>query len=94
MTVSSLVTAVAVGVVLGIGGRWMVPAGRSVPFWLPLCVGVGAAVFATVIARIVGVDASRVSAIEVLMQVAFAVCGVVLVARTAERQREDAQERR
>ncbi|MCO8277653.1 GlsB/YeaQ/YmgE family stress response membrane protein [Actinoplanes sp. TRM 88003] len=94
MTVSSLFTAVAVGIVVGLGGRWIVPAGRTVPFWLPLSVAVGAAVFATVIARALGVDASQVSAVEVVMQVAFAISGVALVATTADQRRDDARRSR
>ncbi|SNY55297.1 GlsB/YeaQ/YmgE family stress response membrane protein [Paractinoplanes atraurantiacus] len=85
MTVSSLVTALLVGAALGAGARWLVPATRGVPFWVPVAVAVGAAVLATVVARFAGVDTSGVSAVEVFLQVVFAAAGVALVAGTADR---------
>ncbi|WP_127506240.1 GlsB/YeaQ/YmgE family stress response membrane protein [Actinoplanes solisilvae] len=85
MTLSSLVTALAVGVVLGLAGRSLVPAGRVVPFWVPVAVSVGAAVLATVVARLAGVDTAGVTAVEVVLQVIFASVGVALVAATADR---------
>ncbi|WP_127507812.1 GlsB/YeaQ/YmgE family stress response membrane protein [Actinoplanes solisilvae] len=85
MTLSSLVTALAVGTVLGLGGRWIVPAGRVVPVWVTLAVGIGAAVLATVVARLAGVYNPGVSLVEVVLQVIFAASGVALVAATADR---------
>ena len=86
MTISSLITALAVGTVLGLGGRWLVPAGHAIPFWVPLAVAVSAAMLATVMVRLVGIDASGVTAVEVVVQVIFALTGVGLVAATADRR--------
>ena len=86
MTATSLLTAVTVGLVLGILVRWLVPACRGVPFWLPLAVGVGAALSGTVAARLAGVDTSQVSVVELVLQVALAGLGVGAVAVTADRQ--------
>ncbi|MEU8817142.1 GlsB/YeaQ/YmgE family stress response membrane protein [Actinoplanes sp. NPDC048796] len=86
MTVSSLVTALLVGAALGAGARWLVPATRGVPFWVPLAVAVGAAVFATVVARFAGVDTSGVAPVEIFLQVVLAATGVALVAATADRR--------
>ncbi|XVU22997.1 GlsB/YeaQ/YmgE family stress response membrane protein [Actinoplanes sp. CA-054009] len=83
MTVSSLVTALIVGSVLGLCGRWAVPAGRDMPFWVPVAVAVGTALLATVIARFSGVDTAGVTALEVILQVVFAAVGVAVVAATA-----------
>jgi hypothetical protein len=86
VTATSLITAVAVGLVLGLLARWITPACRGVPFWLPLAVGVGAAMLGTVAARLAGVDTSQVSSIELVLQAALACLGVGAVAWTAHRQ--------
>jgi uncharacterized membrane protein YeaQ/YmgE (transglycosylase-associated protein family) len=85
MTATSLISAVTVGVVLGLLARWLVPACRRVPFWLPPAVGVGAAVLGTVTARLAGVDNSQVSLIELILQVGAAGLGLSAVAATADR---------
>jgi len=83
MTVTSLATAVVVGVALGIAGALV---RRSVPFWLPAAVGVGAAVFATVVARIAADLPSGFSPAELGLQVVFAAGGVAVVVATADRR--------
>jgi uncharacterized membrane protein YeaQ/YmgE (transglycosylase-associated protein family) len=85
MTATSLISAVTVGLVLGILARWLVPACRRVPFWLPLAVGVGAAVLGTVTARLAGVDTPRVSHVELILQVGAAGIGLGAVSATAGR---------
>jgi hypothetical protein len=86
MTETSIITAVAVGLVVGVLVRWLVPACRRVPFWLPPAVGVAAAVMGTVAARLGGVDSSRVSAVELVLQLVLACSAVGAVALTAERK--------
>ena len=83
MTLTSLATAVVVGVALGVAGAL---AGRRVPFWLPPAVGVGAAVFATTIARIAADLPSGFSPAELALQVIFAAGGVAVVVATADRR--------
>jgi hypothetical protein len=83
MTVTSLVTAVAVGAVLGVAG-WVVR--RGVPFWLPPAAGVGAAVFATTIARIAADLPAGFSLTELGLQVFFAASAVTAVVATADRR--------
>ncbi|MEV4351289.1 hypothetical protein AB0J83_43085 [Actinoplanes sp. NPDC049596] len=78
MTVSSLVTALAIGTLLGLAARRL---RRAVPFWVPLAVAVGAAMLATVLARLAGLGTTA----EVLLQTLFAATGIVLVAATADR---------
>ncbi|MBL7259742.1 hypothetical protein [Paractinoplanes lichenicola] len=82
MTVTSLVTAVAVGAALGVAG-WAVR--RAVPFWLPPAAGVGAAVFATTIARIAADLPTGFSLTELGLQVFFAAAAVTAVVATADR---------
>ncbi|AGL16424.1 hypothetical protein [Actinoplanes sp. N902-109] len=89
MTLSSLVIGLAVGVVLGLGGRWIVPASRAVPSWVLLGVAVGAAMLGTVIGRLAGIDAPGVTPAEVVLQVVFAAAAVTLTAGTADRRPAD-----
>ncbi|MEV6349889.1 GlsB/YeaQ/YmgE family stress response membrane protein [Actinoplanes sp. NPDC051851] len=87
MTAISLVTAVTVGLATGLVGRFVTTRGRGAPIWLPLCVGVGASVFATVLTRLGG-DATQngPSVVEVLFQVLCAGGAVALVVSTADRR--------
>jgi hypothetical protein len=86
VTGTSLITAVTVGLIVGLLVRWLVPICRSVPFWLPMAVGVGAAILGTVAARLAGVDSSQVSPVELVLQVALAGLGVGAVALTADQR--------
>jgi uncharacterized membrane protein YeaQ/YmgE (transglycosylase-associated protein family) len=86
MTATSLISAVTIGLILGILARRLLPACRGVPFWLPPAVGVGAAVLATVTARFAGVDTTQVSPVEVILQISTAGLALGAVAATADRQ--------
>lgn len=86
MTISSLVAALAIGTAIGVGGRWLVPVGRALPWWLTPTVGVAAAALATISARLAGIDSTRVSVVEIVLQVTFAGLAVAVVAGTADQQ--------
>jgi hypothetical protein len=86
MTATSLISAVAIGLLLGFLTQRWAPSCRGVPFWLLPAVGVGAAVLGTVIARLAGVDTSQVSPLELILQVGAAGLGLGAVAATADRQ--------
>lgn len=86
MTATSLITAVTIGLVLGVLVRWLVPACRGVPFWLPPAVGVGTALLGTIAARLAGVDTAHVSPVELVLQVVLAGLSVAAVAVTADRR--------
>lgn len=85
MTGLSLITAVAVGAVIGLAGRFLAFRGRTVPVWLPVAAGVAAAVMATVIARMANSDRPGPTVLELVLQVLFAAAGVAVVAVTADR---------
>ncbi|WP_199516636.1 GlsB/YeaQ/YmgE family stress response membrane protein [Nucisporomicrobium flavum] len=89
MTTSSLVTALVVGLILGLSARWIVPTQRDIPFWVPLAVAVGAAMFGTVMGRFAGIGTDGVTATEVMLQVISATTAVVLVAISADRRPQD-----
>jgi uncharacterized membrane protein YeaQ/YmgE (transglycosylase-associated protein family) len=86
MTALSLIIAVTVGVVAGAAGRALVRR-RSVPLWLLVAAGVAAAVLATVVARMAGVERPGPTVTEVVLQILLAAAGVALVAATADRER-------
>ncbi|MEU4427641.1 GlsB/YeaQ/YmgE family stress response membrane protein [Actinoplanes sp. NPDC024001] len=85
MTAHSLITAVILGLVIGVAGRMLLRRSRSVPVWLPIAAGVAAAVLATVIARMANTERSGPTVVEIALQVLFALAGVTVVAITADR---------
>ncbi|GAA2700526.1 GlsB/YeaQ/YmgE family stress response membrane protein [Actinoplanes palleronii] len=89
MTAVSLVTAVTIGLVTGLVGRLVTTHRRGAPLWLPPAVGIGAAVFATVVLRMADAGATGPTTVEVLLQVVFAAAGVALVAITTDRAHYD-----
>jgi uncharacterized membrane protein YeaQ/YmgE (transglycosylase-associated protein family) len=87
MTVTGIITALIVGLIIGALGRLVVPGKQHIPIWLTLVIGVVAALLGTVIAKAVGVsDTNGVDWIELLFQVVLAAIGVALVAGTAGRR--------
>ena len=80
MTVTGIITALIVGLIIGALGRLVVPGKQNIPIWLTMLIGVVAALLGTVIARALGVATTRgVDWIELLIQVALAAVGVGLV---------------
>jgi len=91
MTISSLVAALTVGAVIGMCSRWFLPSSHGMPFWVPLAVAVCAALLGSVTAGLAGVGDSGLSVVELVLQVSFAIAGVVLVAVTADRRPSDSR---
>ncbi|MBO4207012.1 hypothetical protein [Micromonospora echinofusca] len=56
MTVGSLLSALAVGALVGALGRLAIPGPRRVPRWLGPTIGVAAALAGTIATRLAGVD--------------------------------------
>jgi uncharacterized membrane protein YeaQ/YmgE (transglycosylase-associated protein family) len=87
MTVTGIITALIVGLIIGALGRLVVPGKQNIPIWLTLVIGVVAALLGTVIARAVGVSDTRgIDWIELLFQVVLAAIGVALVAGLSSRR--------
>ena len=81
MTITGIITALIVGLVIGALGRLVVPGRQNIPIWLTLVIGIVAALLGTVIARAVGVaDTKGFDWTELLFQVILAAIGVALVA--------------
>ena len=88
MTVTGIVVALIVGLVIGALGRLVVPGKQNIPIWLTMVVGIVAALLGTVIARAFGVaDTKGFDWIEFLFQVVLAAIGVALVAGVGSRRR-------
>jgi uncharacterized membrane protein YeaQ/YmgE (transglycosylase-associated protein family) len=88
MTVTGIITALIIGLIIGALGRLVVPGRQNIPIWLTMVIGVVAALLGTVIARAIGVaDTKGIDWIELLFQVVLAAIGVALVAGLASRRR-------
>ena len=81
MTITGIITALIIGLIIGALGRLVVPGKQNIPIWLTMVIGVVAALLGTVIANAIGVGNTKgVDWIELLFQVALAAIGVALVA--------------
>jgi uncharacterized membrane protein YeaQ/YmgE (transglycosylase-associated protein family) len=81
MTVTGVISAILVGLVIGALGRLVVPGRQYIPIWLTILIGIGAALLGTVVARSFGwADTSGFDWIELLIQVVLAAIAVALVA--------------
>ncbi len=81
MTVSGIISALIVGLIIGALGRLVVPGRQAIPIWLTILIGIVAAIVGTLIATVLGVGSTRgIDWIELFIQVALAAVGVSLVA--------------
>ncbi|XVV06560.1 GlsB/YeaQ/YmgE family stress response membrane protein [Actinosynnema sp. CA-248983] len=88
MTVTGIISALVVGLIIGALGRLVLPGRQSIPIWLTILVGIVAAIIGTFIANAMGVGDTRgIDWIEVIIQVALAAVGVSLVAGMYGRRR-------
>ena len=86
MTVTGIITALIIGLIVGALGRLALPGRQNIPIWLTMVIGVVAAMLGTVLARVAGIDTSGFSVLTLLLQVALAAGGVALVAGTSRRR--------
>ena len=87
MTVTGIITALIVGLIIGALGRLVVPGKQNIPIWLTMLIGVGAALLGTVIARSVGLaDTSGLDWTVLLIQVVLAAIAVALVVAVSGRR--------
>jgi uncharacterized membrane protein YeaQ/YmgE (transglycosylase-associated protein family) len=89
MTVTGIISAIVIGLIVGALGRLVVPGRQAIPIWLTILVGIGAALLGTFIARALGwpTDTAGVDWIELLVQVVVAAIGVAIVAGAYGRRR-------
>ena len=81
MTVTGIISAIIVGLIIGALGRLVLPGRQAIPIWLTILIGIVAALIGTFIAVALGVGStSGIDWIELFIQVALAAVGVALIA--------------
>jgi uncharacterized membrane protein YeaQ/YmgE (transglycosylase-associated protein family) len=89
VTVTGIVTAIIIGLIVGALGRLVVPGRQSMPIWLTMIVGIVAAFIGTALAHAIGISTNTpgVDWGELLCQVIVAAVGVAIVAVVGSRRR-------
>jgi uncharacterized membrane protein YeaQ/YmgE (transglycosylase-associated protein family) len=87
MTVTGIITAIIVGLIIGALGRLVLPGKQDIPIWLTILVGIVAALIGTAIARALGYAETRGFDVwELITQIALAAVGVALVSGMSGRR--------
>jgi uncharacterized membrane protein YeaQ/YmgE (transglycosylase-associated protein family) len=89
MTPTGIITAIVIGVIVGILGRLVVPGKQPIGMLLTILVGIVSALIGTWLARQLGIPTATagVDWMELLVQVIVAALGVALVAGVTGRRR-------
>ncbi|MEV5319973.1 GlsB/YeaQ/YmgE family stress response membrane protein [Streptomyces sp. NPDC052687] len=83
MEISGLVSALVIGIVIGVLGRLAVPGRQHIGVLWTILVGIVAALLGSALAAALGVrDTNGVDWVEWLIQIALAALGVVALSRT------------
>ena len=82
MTITGVITALVIGIVIGALGRLILPGRQNIPIWLTIVVGIVAALLGTFLAQAVGIATTTpgIDWTELLVQLVLAVIGVAIVA--------------
>jgi uncharacterized membrane protein YeaQ/YmgE (transglycosylase-associated protein family) len=82
MTITSIITAILIGIVVGVLGRLVVPGKQPIGMLVTILVGIVSAFIGTAIARALGIPTvtNGIDWLELLVQVIVAAIGVALVA--------------
>lgn len=78
MTVSGIISAIIVGLIIGALGRLVLPGKQDIPIWLTIVIGIVAAIIGTFIVGALS-DTKGFDWIELAVQVVLAAVGVALV---------------
>ena len=89
MTITSIITAILIGIVVGVLGRLALPGKQPIGMLVTILVGIVAAFIGTAIARALGIPTvtNGIDWLELLVQVIVAALGVALVAALMGRRR-------
>jgi uncharacterized membrane protein YeaQ/YmgE (transglycosylase-associated protein family) len=89
MTITGIVTAILVGIVVGVLGRLLLPGKQPIGMLVTVLVGIVAAFVGTFLARAMGIPTATngIDWLELLVQVIVAAVGVALVASLMGRRR-------
>lgn len=86
MTVGGIISAIIVGLILGVIGRAIAPGKQDIPIWLTIVVGIVAALIGSAIVGPLR-DTDGLDWVELLVQVILAVVGVIAAAAAYGRRR-------
>lgn len=89
MTITGVITAILIGIVVGALGRLLVPGRQPIGLLVTILVGIVSAFIGTAIARALGIptDTPGIDWLELLCQVVVAAIGVALVSALMGRRR-------
>ena len=89
MTITGIISAILIGVVVGVLGRLLVPGKQRIGMLPTILVAIVAAFLGTALARAMGIPTatSGVDWLELLVQVVVAALGVVLISGLTARRR-------
>ena len=89
MTITSVITAILIGIVVGVLGRLLVPGKQPIGMLVTILVGIVSAFIGTAIARALGIPTmtNGIDWLELLVQVIVAALGVALVSSLMGRRR-------
>ncbi|TDP94087.1 GlsB/YeaQ/YmgE family stress response membrane protein [Labedaea rhizosphaerae] len=88
MTVTGIISAILVGLVIGVLGRLVAPGKQKIPIWLTIVIGIVAALVGTAIARGGGyADTNGFDWLELITQIVLAAIGVSIAALAYGRRR-------
>jgi uncharacterized membrane protein YeaQ/YmgE (transglycosylase-associated protein family) len=79
MTVTGIIMAIIVGLILGVVGRAIAPGKQDIPIWLTIVVGIVAALIGSAIVGPMR-DTNGVDWVELIVQIILAVIGVMAAA--------------
>lgn len=89
MDIAGVVSAILIGLVLGVLGRMVAPGAQKIPIWLTILAGIAAAFVGTLIARAFGVEnTSGIDWLEVIIQVIVAAIVVSVLAAMLGKRRK------
>ena len=89
MTITGVISAILIGLVVGVLGRLVVPGKQRIGIWLTILVGIAAAFAGTALARAMGIPTATegIDWMELLVQVVVAALGVAIVVAILGRRR-------
>ncbi|MBA3417157.1 MAG: GlsB/YeaQ/YmgE family stress response membrane protein [Geodermatophilaceae bacterium] len=79
MTVTGIISAIVIGLIIGVVARLILPGKQDIPIWLTIVVGIVAALIGSFIAGSFR-DTDGIDWVELLIQLVLAVIGVAIVA--------------
>ena len=89
MTITGVITAILIGIVVGVLGRLLVPGKQPIGMLVTVLIGIVGAFLGTAIARMLGIPTATngIDWLELLVQVIVAALGVALVSAMMGRRR-------